>query len=377
MIAGIIIGALILLSIIACLLNCLWCGIECCTGCCACCRCLACCCPSGSRSRRRSPKYRDEPAAYYQPPPPPPPQQRPQQQQQWAQAPAAALPQTANAYKSPAPISTYRGARTAQFDSASQRAPGPGSKINEDALPAMPTWDNAVTRRVEDTSPDDDAMEMTPLNPSAQQQRQQPPPQQQQYGMMPAARRNGAPYNSEMPAYGASHPGPYQQSTPAYGYAPYDSHAAQPGRNSPSTAQALSPSPSSPYEDYSYGNYPPQPAQAHSFMPLPQQQHHHHHHQYDPVPQAMSPSADMPSHTAFQQQQPSFGATPPPTYVSDYHSGQPQPAYRSYSPAHSAHPASPPPPFSSAPEHELDEPGRPPSLLQSGRKPVPRSWRDV
>jgi hypothetical protein len=93
------------------------------------------------------------------------------------------------------------------------------------------------------------------------------------------------------------------------------------------------------------------------------------------MPASFSPSSDhghAPAGAGFQRQ-PSFGSSQyPPTYTS--------------------HPASPPPPFQSAApseygahqhQHEygvaVGEPSRdrPPSLLQSGRKPAPNTWRDV
>lgn len=62
--------------------------------------------------------------------------------------------------------SPYRGAPTATFDAHSR-----AGKYNEDALPAMPSWDNAATRRVED----EESMEMGQLgehHPHAAQSQQ-------------------------------------------------------------------------------------------------------------------------------------------------------------------------------------------------------------
>ena len=60
-------------------------------------------------------------------------------------------------YQTPQAPPTYRGAQVARFDTPSS----PGlSKMNEDALPAMPTWEQGVSRRVEDTSPQPDSVEM-------------------------------------------------------------------------------------------------------------------------------------------------------------------------------------------------------------------------
>ncbi|KAJ5478516.1 hypothetical protein N7530_004025 [Penicillium desertorum] len=103
------------------------------------------------------------------------------------------------------------------------------------------------------------------------------------------------------------------------------------------------------------------------------------HTNYSPVPMAFSPSSEI-DHSAAAaptpgfQRQPSFGSSQyPPTYTS-------QPPYRGFSPA----PSSPPPAFSAASPSEyatynphantipIPEPDntRPPSLLQSGKKPT-------
>ena len=107
-IIGIVVGSLIVISIVWCLARCLCCGLSCC------CDCFR---PRGRRNNGS--KYADGPsynnAPYmgggYQPAPAPP---------------------------------SYEPPRFAQFDTPSKPKP--------DSLPAMPTWDQATSRKVEDTS---------------------------------------------------------------------------------------------------------------------------------------------------------------------------------------------------------------------------------
>ena len=99
-----------------CCARCLCCGVECCCGCCSC---FNRCCPSPRRSNE----------GYQQP------SAQPYQQYQ----------------SHPQPIYGgggygYSGPQTATFDSPSNK----NGKYNEDALPAMPSWDQAQSRRVED-----------------------------------------------------------------------------------------------------------------------------------------------------------------------------------------------------------------------------------
>ncbi|KAJ5101620.1 hypothetical protein NUU61_003842 [Penicillium alfredii] len=77
----------------------------------------------------------------------------------------------APAYQSPAAPPAFRGTpqtrstpQTARFDSPKTAS----STVNEDALPAMPTWEGAVDKRVEDPNAHGDDVEMEPLNPHGQ-----------------------------------------------------------------------------------------------------------------------------------------------------------------------------------------------------------------
>ena len=133
-----------MISVIWCIARCLCCGVECCCGCLSCCNA---CCPSGRR-RERSPKYADnqafQPSPYqgYQPTPAPPAY--------------GAQPQFA------------------QFDVSRQ------GKVNEDALPAMPSWAAANSTRVAEEHKDGD-VELGRLDPMQEQRvplvaNQAPPP---------------------------------------------------------------------------------------------------------------------------------------------------------------------------------------------------------
>lgn len=402
-IVGIIIGSVIVLAVLACVVNCLCCGYQCCMGCCGC---LSCCCPSGRR-RNKQPKYYDDPP-FHQPPPPAP---NPTYQ------------------ASPAPP-VYRGAvQTATFDNSKS----PAAKVDEDALPAMPTWAGATDKRIEDHNSHPEDVEMEPLNPQGQV------PDRKQGAGTPLS--HGSAYADYPPDRG----------TPVAGYRgfnPTDPYA----RRSPGPAAALaatqdpygrrSPGVTSPVDPYGrrspglasptpavdpYGRRSPGPAAAYagaqdpygrrspgltSPVPFDHQQYHQPYNDYtngngvgagnnyhgltspspvaaykppttySPVPMSFSPATEPgQGPTRGFQRQPSFGSSQyPPTYTS-------QPAYRGVSPSM---PSSPPPPaqapssgeYMAYQPHEygmaVGEPGRDrtPSLLQSGRKPAPNTFRD-
>ena len=122
-IAAIIIASLIALSLIWCVARCLCCGVECCCGCLSCCNA---CCPS--------PRRRDK-GGYQQAPPTPYQYQQP--------------PPMHNPYFASGGAGNRSVAQTATFDSPSQ-------KYNEDALPAMPSWSNASSRRIEQPHEEED-----------------------------------------------------------------------------------------------------------------------------------------------------------------------------------------------------------------------------
>lgn len=122
-IAAIIIGSLIVLSVLWCIFSCLCCGISLCAACGRCVTCFGCCgaCDRGSR-RRKDPEYH-----------PMPPTPTPYQGYQ---------PQSNMMYNG-------NGPQFATFDAGNKRS----ANVHEDSLPTMPSWDNAPTRRVEDHTP--------------------------------------------------------------------------------------------------------------------------------------------------------------------------------------------------------------------------------
>ncbi|KAJ5414203.1 hypothetical protein N7509_000830 [Penicillium cosmopolitanum] len=426
-IVGIIVGSVIVIAILACVINCLCCGYQCCKCCCGC------CCPSGRR-RNKQPKYYDDPPLHQ----PPPPSANPTYQ------------------SSPAPP-VYRGAtqtQTATFDTPKTA----NSHVDEDALPAMPTWANAVDKHVEDETHHED-VEMKPLdrkqgagtpfrpggspggaysdytndnnisaggyrgfNPTDPYARRSPGPQAVLNPTEPYTRRSPAPPAAFNPAdpYARRSPGPQAALNPTDPYArrspgpqaayaaatdPYARRSPAPintfaaaqdpyARRSPALASpvgAPSPYDSQPYQSYDTGN-----AGYHAVSsPSPVAYNPHTHGaNYNAVPTALSPAADpQQQQPAGFTRQPSFGSSQyPPTYTTHqpYRSNTASPAIAS---------SPPPPSYVTSPHeyasheygsHDYVAPGtaigtavseprdnRPPSLLQSGRKPAPNTYRDV
>jgi hypothetical protein len=153
-IVAIIVGGIIVLSVVLCIARCVCCGAE--LACC-CFKCCSCCCPSGGRSghkRVKTPPPRPYDASAYSgglPPAPLPMDSRPVNQQYRSHAAPAFNTAPVPAFKSaPAPsVSSYNTAprpeapQYARFDA---HAP----PVNEDALPAMPSWRDAKTTHVEE-----------------------------------------------------------------------------------------------------------------------------------------------------------------------------------------------------------------------------------
>ncbi|WPG97562.1 Hypothetical protein R9X50_00033900 [Acrodontium crateriforme] len=128
-IAVIIVVSLIVFSIVWSIARCLCCGLECCCGCLACCNA---CCPSPRRKRnegyQQAPPSRtgDQPSNY------------------WAQYATHPKPVYGSDGPAGAASGGYRGPSTATFDVPTRKGPG----YNEDALPAMPSWNNATSKHV-------------------------------------------------------------------------------------------------------------------------------------------------------------------------------------------------------------------------------------
>lgn len=412
-IAGIIIASVIVIGILGCVINCLCCGYQCCKCCCGC------CCPSGRRRNKapRQPKHYDDPI-YTQPAPVPNPTYQPPQappvyrgahttatfdstsksgatstinddalpeMPTWAAAvdkhvedhshedmemeplnppdrkqgagtpghPGAAYADY-HPDRGATPLAGYRGFNPT--DPYARRSPGPAA-----ALAA--TQDPYGRRSPGVASPPAAAAAVDPYN------RRSPGPNA---AMDPYARRSPAPaaaYAAQGP-YGHHSPGALNNTSPVDPYnrltSPVGAPVSSPYEHQPSNQ---------PYDDYNNGYHavasPPSAAAYRSPT------------NYSPI--HGSESRTQP--TGFTRQ-PSFGSSQyPPTYTS-------QPPHRGTSPSL---PGSPPPPFQSqAPSeytaygshaqdqsHEyglaVSEPNRdrPPSLLMSGRKPAPNTYRDV
>ena len=155
-IVAIIVGSLIVLSVVVCIARCICCGAECAICCCKCCTC--CCGSSGDRSGHK--RMKSEPTPTY-PPYAAAGAPNPYAQSPYAQAHAAAPP-------APAPIDTrpvnqqYRSHAAPAFTPVSAPAneppqfatfASPNKPVNEDALPAMPSWGDARDRHIEVEEP--------------------------------------------------------------------------------------------------------------------------------------------------------------------------------------------------------------------------------
>ncbi|KAI1645649.1 hypothetical protein F4815DRAFT_138906 [Daldinia loculata] len=133
-IAIIIIGGLIIFSIVWCIARCLCCGLSCCCECCYCLKCCGECCGCCDPPRGKRNKYLDEPFV--------PPHHEPNQ-----------------AYHSQAPMTP--GLPTAPSPSVPQYAVfDDGNKKDADALPAMPSWEDAKSQKV---LVEEEPVEMEPL----------------------------------------------------------------------------------------------------------------------------------------------------------------------------------------------------------------------
>ncbi|KAJ5202447.1 hypothetical protein N7449_004526 [Penicillium cf. viridicatum] len=414
-IVGIIIGSVVLLAVLGCIFNCLCCGYQCCKCCCSC------CCPSGRR-RNKTPKHFDDPP-FQQPPPPAP---NPVYQAPPAPPSFRGAQQTAHfdAPKSPAAhvnedalpeMPTWAGAVDKHVEDPNhhdgvemeplnppdrkQGAGTPGAAYSDySPNPAM----GAAAAGYRGFGPTDPRARRSP-GPGAALNPVQDPYGRRSPGM-PSSGATIDPYGRRSPGpaalsavqdpYGRRSPGPaaalaatqdpYGRRSPGmspsaaaagYGAAVHDLY----GSRSPGGA-VHNPYNQQPYQDshndHSYGagngyHAVTAPSPVAAYKP---------HTNYSPVPMAFSPSSEI-DHSAAAaptpgfQRQPSFGSSQyPPSYTS-------QPPYRGFAPGA---PSSPPPAFSAPSPSEyttynphtittpIPEPDntRPPSLLQSGRKPT-------
>ncbi|KAI1383256.1 uncharacterized protein F4822DRAFT_70615 [Hypoxylon trugodes] len=134
-IAVIIIGGLIILSIVWCIARCLCCGLSCCCECCYCLKCCGECCGCCDPPRGKRHKYLDDPFI---------PPHHEQNQAYRSQAPMTP--------SLPPPPAASSAPQYAVFDES--------GKKDADALPAMPSWEGAQSHKV---LVEDEPVEMEPL----------------------------------------------------------------------------------------------------------------------------------------------------------------------------------------------------------------------
>ncbi|PHH68949.1 hypothetical protein CDD80_7116 [Ophiocordyceps camponoti-rufipedis] len=159
-IAVIVVGSLILLSIVWCIIRRLCCGLACCCSCCQCLRCCGNCCGCcDTPNRRGQHKYLDEP---YIPP--------------------------GHGYRAQPPM---QAPQYAEFD-----VPRKGG---EDALPEMPSWESGNSKRV---MIEDDEVEMNQLNK---------PPNTNNYNASPPLAQTPTLNGGSTPGYDRQSPVSYQQ----------------------------------------------------------------------------------------------------------------------------------------------------------------------
>lgn len=323
-VAAIIVAALIVLSVLWCVFSCLCCGISLCTACAQCLTCGKCCGACGSSGRRK----RD---TEYQPMPPTPTPYMGYQPQ-------------------PGPMMyANNGPQFATFDTGNKR----NATVHEDSLPAMPSWDTATTRRVEDHTPQPQPQsqpqpQRRPLRNDMEMERMLP------YNQVPVSPVRESPYASRSPV----HESPY---TSDIGVQNQTMHSQY--NNNDYYDTPLSPAPTY------YSTVPagaPMTAGARTMSPPNQQQQHY--------ARTMSP----PQHydTGYQQHQ-ARTVSPSQDYGSDHQSmigSAPYPASRESTQFGAGYSTSQ---YNQQVQTEQESGVRPPSLLQIGRKPVPGTYREV
>ena len=321
-IIGIVVGSLIVLSLLFCLVQCLCCGYSCMQALCCCCKC------GRGGSRQRSSRYKDD----------------------YSQMPATPY----NGYQPPPASMMYSGPQTATFDSGNK-------KVNEDSLPAMPSWDNARTHHVEDEHKIHD-LEMGRLNaPQAPQSRMS---RGSGYNQVPQG-----PMSPTAPAYGPAAAGYFNQQQGMHSQSDLGSQRMGAGQQySDLQHQPLSPAPT--YRTN------PQTANSDRFAPgatspSPYQYQNQSQHNFSDAQTNYAPSTST-----------RYEAT---DYAPTYRTSVSPPPQQQYHQSFN-HSTSPPPISISPPgmsggyqafggQPAVD--ARPPSLLQVGRKAVPGSRREV
>ncbi|KAI5862143.1 hypothetical protein GGS23DRAFT_107448 [Durotheca rogersii] len=149
-IAVIVVGGLIIASIVWCIIRCACCGLSCCCQCCYCLKCCGECCGCCTPPRDKRHKYLDDPFI--------PPNHEANQ---------GYRTQANQGYHSQAPMNPTipTAPQYAEFDVS--------SKKDADALPAMPSWEDAQVHKV---LVEEDAVEMKPLQKPENAQNVSPGP---------------------------------------------------------------------------------------------------------------------------------------------------------------------------------------------------------
>ncbi|TLD13243.1 uncharacterized protein PgNI_03922 [Pyricularia grisea] len=130
-IAVIVVVGLIILSVVTCLVRCLCLAKSCCCACFSCLKCCGNCCGCCDPPRGTPHKHLDEP--YHNVPP---------TQPYRSQAPMTAGSAVPTSASAPTAFAAHQPPKYADFD-ISKKSSG-----NDDALPAMPTWDESATTKV-------------------------------------------------------------------------------------------------------------------------------------------------------------------------------------------------------------------------------------
>ncbi|KAH0285141.1 hypothetical protein M436DRAFT_57472 [Aureobasidium namibiae CBS 147.97] len=192
-IIGIVVGAVIAISVVWCLVRCLCCGLECCCGCLSCFSCCTSCCNNHHRRQQ----------GYTQPPPP-----------------VSQFPQYTQYRPAAAPV--YRQQQQQQQPQYAH-LDAPSKSFNEDALPAMPSWNNSRSFRQQQDAEVDD-MEMGNMHAQAAQPMlpKSPRAQVQEYPYQ----ANAGAYNGDL-GHSQSQ-SPYANEPQQYGYGRQESRVALP-----------------------------------------------------------------------------------------------------------------------------------------------------
>ncbi|KAF2197760.1 hypothetical protein GQ43DRAFT_483883 [Delitschia confertaspora ATCC 74209] len=372
-IAVIIIGSLIVLSLLVCLGRCICCGAECA---CCCFRCCAGCCGSGRKGHKRMASAQAPPPAPIYPPDTPYRSHAP---------PIFIQPHTTPSYAPLAhPATTFTSAQGperaqyAQFDVENK-------SFNEDSLPAMPEWKDATSKHIEveehavPEKPGDMEMNHLPngggtptafattVGVSGRSMARSPGPRsppQHGYGYGGGYQQNhsligGAPYGQQQEDHQGL-PLVHSLTTPDSTAIPYGQYQEY-GRSSPRplntqlNGQLQNHSPISPIGNQSYG-----PPLARNIVEMPSPRIPQNVSPIDdPPPRSHSPGYALSGTTAFEPSR-----SPAPAYPGQftYPEQQSQPTeqqrYRAFSPA-----------------QEQDSGSWPLSAPQ--RKPVNGSWKEV